>query len=46
MKLKLDPKNWRRVLDEWGDEVFLFTGRHIDDLRKIIMRFNGGHSVI
>ena len=46
MKLKLDPKNPRRVLDEMDNEIFIFTGLHLDDLRQIIMRFNGGEEVI
>lgn len=46
MKLKLDPKNPRRVLDEMGNEIFIFTGFHLDDLRRIIAKFNGGHEDI
>ena len=41
MKLKLDPKNPRRVLDEDGNEIFIFTGFYLDDLRRILRRMNG-----
>ena len=40
MILKLDPKNPRRVLDEMGNELFVFVGIHIDDLREILKRVN------
>lgn len=40
MKLKLDPKNPRRVLDEMNNEIFIFTGLHLDDLREILVKMN------
>jgi len=40
MKLKLDPQNPRRVLDEMSNEVFIFTGDHLDDLREILKTIN------
>lgn len=46
MKLRINAKNWRIVEDEMGNEIFMFTGLHIDELRRIIMRFNGGYEVI
>lgn len=46
MKLKLDPKNPRRVLDEMGNEVFIFTGFYLDDLWKIIESINDTRNTV
>lgn len=40
MKLKLSPKNPRIVLDENNNEVFIFTGTHLEDLRLLLVRIN------
>lgn len=40
MKLKLSPKNPRILLDEYGNELFTFTGTHVEDLRQVLARVN------
>lgn len=46
LKLGKKTESGQQVVDEMGNEIFIFTGLHLDDLRRIIMRFNGGHEVI
>lgn len=40
MTLKTDAKNPRLVRDEMGNELFIFTGVHLDDLREILSKVN------
>lgn len=40
MRLKLDAKNPRIVRDQDGEEIFTFTGLHLDDLREILSKVN------
>ena len=44
MKLTPSPKNPRILLDEEGNEVFIFTGLHLDDLREFLAKFNQYHT--
>lgn len=41
MRLKPDTKNPRIVRDEMGNEMFVFSGLHLDDLREILSLVNG-----
>ena len=41
MKLYLDPKNPRRVLNQDGDFLFEFEGLHLSDLKDILSKVNG-----
>ena len=42
MKLKLGKKTESgfQVVDEMGNEIFIFTGLHLDDLRQFLNKIN------